>query len=471
MSIRRRLVIIVLALVGLSLAAVGLTTYVRLDKFLINQTDASLDHASVNAARRLAAEVSGRGPSRLRPPTRSDEAGTRATTPNAFFIEVRDNAGGVLVSTPREVGEAASSPPKLPADLATGTQTRYTVDSVDGSIRYRLLVQRIPGQGVAIVGASLQDADSTLRHALIIEVIGGVAVLLALAMLSRFFVGVGLRPLRSMEKATMTIAGGDFSHRIEVTNPKTEVGGLGTSFNTMVERIQTSFAAQQLTEDRLRRFVSDASHELRTPLTSIRGYSELYRTGALAAPDEVGKAMGRIEQEATRIGLLVDDLLALARLDEGRALKPCPVDLVALVSDALDDASAVEPHRSFALDVPDEPVIVSGDRTRLDQVIANLLSNVRAHAGCEAAVTVSVTRDDDHATITVRDTGVGMTPEVLEHVFERFFRADVARSRAADHFGLGLAIAASIIQAHNGTIEAESSVGIGTNLTVSLPAI
>ena len=470
MSIRVRLGIVVVALVAAALTGIGFTVYIRLDRNLIAEIDSNLDRATERADRRLAAAIND--------PTRSLDNGlqtsetsgsTRSSGTDAFFVEFRDVSGSVVSSTLRRVGELPESPPKIPTDVMTSPSLRYTVDSVDGATQYRLRVATVPGRGVMIVAASLDDTDSTLQHVLLVELIGGGTVLIALAVLSQWLVAVGLRPLRAMEKVTSAIVADDFSQRIEVTNPKTEVGGLGTSFNSMLERLQASFTAQQSTEDRLRRFVSDASHELRTPLTSIRGYAELYRAGALASPETMSRAMGRIEQEASRMGALVEDLLLLARLDEGTPLGAAPVDLAELAENAVSDARAVEPSRTIELVRPAEPVVIRGDAARLTQVVLNLLANVRAHAGPEAAVTVTVRNVGASAEIVVQDTGLGMPEEVLEHVFERFFRADEARTSTQDHFGLGLSIVSSIVHAHGGSVDAASTPGKGTTITVTLP--
>ncbi|MFC6929222.1 sensor histidine kinase [Actinomadura yumaensis] len=236
----------------------------------------------------------------------------------------------------------------------------------------------------------------------------------------------------------------------------------------MLAQIEAAFREREASENRLRRFIADASHELRTPVATMRGYAELFRRGAADRPGDLAKAMRRIESEAERMGLLVDEMLLLARLDQGRPLERRPVDLAVLAADAVADAGAVEPGRPLTLDAA-EPVIVSGDAERLRQVLANLLANVRRHtpAGTPAAVRAAL--DGDRAVIEVADQGPGLTEEQRAKVFERFYRADAARSRDHGGAGLGLSIVAAVAQAHGGTATVRSAPGEGAVFTVTLP--
>jgi two-component system OmpR family sensor kinase len=235
----------------------------------------------------------------------------------------------------------------------------------------------------------------------------------------------------------------------------------------MLARIEEAFAQRAATEARLRRFVADASHELRTPLTSIRGYADLYRQGALRTRSELDEAMRRVEQEAARMGGLVDDLLLLARLDQGRPLERSPVRLDELVDDAVRDARAVEPDRPITLSA--RPVTVEGDEARLRQALGNLLANARVHTPPGTPVDVSVAAEDGWGLVQVADGGPGLAPEVAERVFERFYRADTARTRAGGGTGLGLAIVAGVVEAHGGTVRVESAPGEGARFSLRLP--
>jgi two-component system OmpR family sensor kinase len=256
---------------------------------------------------------------------------------------------------------------------------------------------------------------------------------------------------------------------VERAEPRTEVGRLGLSLNAMLGQIQSSFEASQASEERLRRFVADASHELRTPLTSIRGYAELFRRGAADRPADLAIAMRRIEEESARMGLLVDDLLLLARLDQGRPLEHGPVDLSRVAADAVHDARAVEPDRPVELRVPDGSVTVLGDELRLRQVAANLLANTRQHTPPSTPVTVSARRAGDVAVLEVADAGPGLTPDQATRVFERFYRADPSRARSMGGTGLGLSIVAAVAEAHGGAARVVSTPGAGARFWVEIP--
>jgi two-component system OmpR family sensor kinase len=256
------------------------------------------------------------------------------------------------------------------------------------------------------------------------------------------------------------------------TDPRTEVGQLGEAFNQMLGHVESSLEQRQASEARLRRFVADASHELRTPLAGIRSYAELALRSPEAVPAEVGHALGRVESEAVRMGLLVDDLLLLARLDTGRPLAQEDVDLSRLVIEVTSDARVAGPDHRWSLDLPDEPLVVRGDEHRLHQVVGNLLSNARIHtpAGTAVVVRLAVDQGADHQVLlSVIDNGPGVPEELQAHVFERFVRADDSRSRTSGSTGLGLAIAHAVVKAHGGSLTLTSDNG-GTEFRISLPA-
>ena len=281
---------------------------------------------------------------------------------------------------------------------------------------------------------------------------------------------MALRPLRRMEDTAQEIAETGEpgqGQRIEHPSPRTEIGQLGATLNTMLDRIDDSFSAQRATEAKLRRFAADASHELRTPLTSIRGYAELYRRGGDDA-EQVARSMGRIEAEAGRMSQLVEDLLTLTRLDEGRPLDRAPVDVAELAAKVVDDARVVEDGHPLRLDAP-SPVVVDGDANRLTQVLVNLVANAQRHTPAGTDVTVRVGRDGTTALIEVVDHGPGLTAEEAEQVFERFYRADPSRSRAQGGSGLGLAIVDAVVRAHGGTTTVDVTPGGGATFRVRLP--
>jgi two-component system OmpR family sensor kinase len=308
-------------------------------------------------------------------------------------------------------------------------------------------------------------------------------VLVALGLAGYGLVRSSLRPLAAVERTAQAIAAGDLSQRVAPGDGRTEVGRLSQALNGMLARIESAFRAQQASqeqarasEERMRRFVADASHELRTPLTSIRGFAELYRQGAVTSPEEVARLMQRIESEGGRMGVLVEDLLQLARLDQQRPLSLTPVDVAELAGDAVADARVLQPDRPIALHLDaslTELPVVLGDEARLRQVVGNLVSNALAHTPGSAPLTLSVGEDTsgggDRVVLRVADEGPGMAPEDAARVFERFYRADASRSRAAGGTGLGLSIVAALVAAHGGDVTLDTAPGRGAVFTVRLP--
>ena len=315
----------------------------------------------------------------------------------------------------------------------------------------------------------MNSVVQTLHRLVLIELITTAAVLAGVGGLALVVVRAGLRPLEDIGETAGAIAEGDLSRRVERAEPRTEVGRLGLSLNAMLAQIQTAFEARQASEDRLRRFVADASHELRTPLTSIRGYAEMFRRGVADRPADLATSMRRIEEESARMGVLVDDLLLLARLDQGRPLEREPVDLAQVAADAVQDARAVEPERPIELHGPDVAVVL-GDELRLRQVAANLLANARQHTPPSTPVRVDVRQENGSVVLEVADDGPGLFPEEAAKVFERFYRADPSRNRNQGGTGLGLSIVAAVAQAHGGRAKVESEPGHGARFRVELPA-
>lgn len=344
-----------------------------------------------------------------------------------------------------------------------------TVDGEDG--RFRVLAAGGPDDTVVLLGAPLGDVDESVRQLVVVEVGATVLVLALLGLVALWVLRLGVRPIRQMTLTATAIGAGDLSQRVPEAASRTEAGELGTALNAMLGRIEDAFAASTASEERLRRFVADASHELRTPITTIRGYAELHRQGGLEDPDARASAMARTEQEAVRMGRLVEDLLLLARLDQGRPLDADPVDLGVLATDARDDAAVAHPDHPVALDVTPGCTVV-GDDHRLRQVVGNLVGNAISHTPPGTAVTVRVgpaADDATHVVLEVADAGPGMPAELAERAFERFARGDVARSRAAGSTGLGLSIVQAIVAAHGGTVALTSVEGEGTAVRVMLP--
>jgi len=376
----------------------------------------------------------------------------------------------------REVVPDGLAGPRVPALVPTRP---VTVSARAGREAPWRIVGAIDRDGNPVVlGLSLGEVRRTTSRLLLLETVIGTVVLLALAGGGWLLVSSSLRPLAEVEQTAGRIAACDLGQRVPSGDPRTEVGRLSEAFNTMIGRIELAFrereaseAEARTSEDRMRRFVADASHELRTPLTSIRGFAELYRQGALTEPQDVARAMGRVEDEAARMGLLVEDLLLLVRLDQQRALEHQPVDLLQLAGDAVHDASAVDPSRSVQLiaDTPDAELVVLGDQARLRQVVGNLVGNALMHTPPGTPVAVRVGTEPGWAVLDVVDAGPGIPAADRPRVFERFFRADASRTRAAGGSGLGLSIVAALVAAHAGTVEVLETPGGGATLRVRLP--
>lgn len=490
MSLRGRLLVLLLALVGLGLLVADVATYTILNRFLIQRVDQQF-----TVARGVEFAVE-RSPTRVRNP--ADMLGGRGDA----YVEVRDPSGKVIrtimsgretsvpkvprklpptgidhlvapTTVPRGGPAAGPSPggttqPQPGVAIVEGDPALVTVGSVGHGPQWRLRVARVPNGDTVIVGLPLTDVAANLHYLKWIEfaVSGGVLIVTAAAGL--WLVRVGLHPLSAIEDTAEEIAAGDLTRRVPEASPRTEVGRLARALNGMLSHIERAFAERQASEDRLRRFVADASHELRTPLTSIRGYSELFRRGANHRPEDLARTMRGIEEEATRMGVLVDDLLLLARLDQGRPLERQPVELSTIAHQAADSAQVIDHGHPLTVQA-EGPVWVLGDRARLRQVIDNLLANVRTHTPPGTPATVRVSIGQSQAIIEVADRGPGMGPDRASRVFERFYRGDPSRARDSGGSGLGLAIVHSIALAHGGTVELDTGRGEGTMFKVHLP--
>jgi two-component system OmpR family sensor kinase len=358
----------------------------------------------------------------------------------------------------------------------------FTVPAEDRSTSWRIAAVDLPGGYTAVLAADLEDDQKAIGRLIAIQGIVGLIVLTVLGATGYVLVRNSLRPLSEVERTARAIAAGDLSRRVPAGDERTEVGRLSTALNGMLSRIESAFRAQQSSEEqargsenRMRRFVADASHELRTPLTSIRGFAELYRQGAVRSDEDVRRLMERIEAEGSRMGLLVEDLLLLARLDQQRPLTFGPVDLAGIAGDAVHDAKAVQPDRPIALRLDDsltDAPVVLGDESRLRQVVGNLVTNALTHTPPGTRVTLTVAQDaadPDRLVLQVADEGPGMDPADADRAFERFYRADASRTREAGSTGLGLAIVNSLVAAHGGTVQLSTAPGRGATFTVRLP--
>ena len=463
MSLRARLLAAALTLVALGLAVADVATYRSLRSFLYDRVDAQLVGAADNVERALA-----------RGPVRSDATlRTLGDLVPGVYVQVRDADGTVLLTV---AGRARTAPPRLVPSTGAQPAGFHTVGSaVPDGPRYRTRVSALQrGSAQLVVALPLDDTDTTLRRLLWIETLVTVGVLVAVAAAGLWLVRLGLRPLADIEATAGAITGGELRTRVANADPRTEVGRVGGAQNVMLDRIDEAFTerreseeAARASEQRMRRFVADASHELRTPVAAMRAYAELYRRGADQHPEDLARLLSRIETESARIGGLVDDLLLLTRLDEGRPLAREVGDLGAVAADAVEAARTLEPDREISLEV-DGSVEVLGDRDRLRQVVDNLLANVRTHTAAGSPAGVLVFADAEAAVLEVADRGPGVG-EAGQWIFERFYRADTARTRDQGGAGLGLSIVAAITGAHGGSVTTEDPSTGGAIFRITLP--
>jgi two-component system OmpR family sensor kinase len=469
--LRARLVGIIVLLLGAGMIFAGVTTRTVVSNYLVDQLDGQLTQTvrDKSAFSDLSGTGQGVAPSEYVLVLRGSDG---TTYPVRAWPQTEEQYG--LPDLPDETVDEAVERGEEPF-TTTGTGGSEETDWRVVTVPVRFNTTTGPQAGVAYVGLPMAAVDKTVSFLTRSLVWSGIGIVLLGGVASFWLVQHSLRPLRRIEQTAAAIAEGDLSRRVPAQPPTTEVGSLSQSLNAMLTQIEAAFAAQEASEHRMRRFVSDASHELRTPLATIKGYGELYRMGALDTGDKVDDTMGRIEDSARRMGTLVNDLLVLARLDEGRPLRREPVDLVALARDTAQDLHALDPTREVAVTGlrdggPPAPLSVVGDADRLRQVLTNLVGNVARHtpAGSPAEIALG-SAPDGAVVVEVRDHGPGVTPEQQAKIFERFYRADSSRNRASGGSGLGLAIVAAIVAAHGGSSSVHETPGGGMTVRVLLP--
>jgi two-component system, OmpR family, sensor kinase len=514
--LRVKLVALILVLVALALVFISVASTVFLNRYLTDRADTQLIA--------FAKTVNGMAP------------GSNVVVPPDYFFIRQEGLDGHWQLYGELKNDDLPAVGTDPSYLQDHLNKPFTQSAQDGKYRWRILITNVGGS-VAIVGQNLYNDENTLDRLVIVELLVGVAVLVTLALAGAWLVRVSLLPLTAIERTATAITAGDLTQRVPELDPRTELGQLSFVLNGMLTQVESLFRARQASEHRavrseekMRQFIADASHELRTPLTTIRGFAELYRQGAAPDPAEV---LRRIENEAARMGLLVEDLLLLARLDRERPLRPTPVQLADLISDAASAAHAVAPDRAIEVDIQqsDEPLVVNGDEGRLRQIVDNLVTNALTHTPPGTPVTLRLRAEPAEGTepaaapgpapagtapgpaapapgnarpapgpagpavpapgagvgvgarqavIEVSDQGPGLTPDQAERVFERFYRVDKARTRRAasdadrlnaphSGAGLGLAIVAALVAAHEGSVEVESIPGGGATFRVRLP--
>ena len=346
-------------------------------------------------------------------------------------------------------------------------------DVGDTGETYRILAIGVTSQGhlsgYLVAWTPMSDVATTVHRLVLLELLATAVLLLLLGLLAGLIIRRELRPLETMARSADQIAEGDLKVRVPEEDPATEIGRLASAFNGMLDGIGSLLSDRAKGEERLRQFIADASHELRTPVAAVRGYSDLYLAGALPDGAAVDRAMTRMGSEALRMGSLVDDLLTLIRADAPEQAPFGPVELTAVLTEVVDDASAIDATRAWRVGSMPSPVMVSGDRMRLHQLFANLLGNVRTHTPAGVTATISALTGADSVAVVVSDNGPGVSDDNLGKIFDRFFRADPARSREKGGTGLGLSIVAAIVRAHGGQVHAGHTPGGGLTMTVVLP--
>jgi len=453
----------VLALVVFAVVGTALTTYMR--DYLSNQLDDQLGLAQVAQSKNVA------------------ETGTlQGKKYWGWYYAVYDVSGGkAVLRKPEEAGDLPRDIAPLTslarAQAASDSEVVRTAD-LTGDGAYRLRACEVKPGVVLISGAPMADIDDTVRRLITVQVIAFGLALLALVVFGRRLLRRGLNPLSDMAHTAHGITSHDLTEsaarlplRADQRGGGPEIEELRTAFNTMLEHIDDSLAVRAEAEQRLRRFVADASHELRTPLMSVRGYADLFQYAAANAPEERDKHLARLRAEAARMGVLLDDLLLLARLDAAEVdapLRPADTDLVELVQQAADAFRASRPGHPLTVTAEPDALRLLVDPQRIRQVLDNLLTNAAVHTPVGTEVSVTVSAGQGTASVRVADAGPGIPPEDRERVFDRFYRVDKARSRDRGGSGLGLAVAGSLVRAHGGTIELSSEPG-ATAFTVCLP--
>jgi two-component system, OmpR family, sensor kinase len=471
LALRTRLVAGTALLVLLGLTVAGFVATSSLRSYQLERVDEQLEQAAASPFLR---DVAGGVATGLGPGGRGRDGhrgGPPPRLPGELYRALLDTDGAVVAASQTPSPDVPEVPEVTAEEARELAGRPFTVDSAVGDGQWRVVaVPLAPGGSgsTLLLAADLGEVDATVARLAALQLVVGALVLAGTTGLGLVLVRSSLRGLVEVEQAASSVAAGRLDSRVPERHPSTEVGRLGRAFNRMVAHVQEALAAREASEQRLRRFVADAGHELRTPLTSIRGFAELHRQGAVTEPDDVARAMRRIEDEATRMSRLVDDLLTLARLDEQRPLELADVDLSVLATDAVHDARAIQPQRPVSLDLAGS-VIVRGDEARLRQVLGNLLSNALQHTPARAPIEVRVRSSDDEVVVEVADSGPGMAPEVADRVFERFYRADSSRARESGGSGLGLSIVASLARAHGGRAELDTAPGRGAVFRVVLP--
>jgi two-component system OmpR family sensor kinase len=471
-TLRARIIASLLGLLVVMCVAIGTFTDLALKHYLVARLDDQVTLGQKRVQRSVGNQPPPGGannqPSRLLLPP-----GSPVGSVGARFTPVTSS---VLAYTRDQNNDYAPIPATAVASLASvPADGRAHTVSLPSMGQYRAAAVTEPDGALVVTGLPLSGVTATLTNLTLIITALSAAALLVAAFIAAFIVRLALRPLRRVTVTASRVAElpldtGEvaLAERVPAPNPHTEVGQVGVALNRMLENVSDALTARHQSETRVRQFVADASHELRTPLASIRGYAELTRRSRQQVPEDVVHAMSRVESEASRMTTLVEDLLLLARLDAGRPLESQEVDVTRLIVDVTSDAHVAGRDHAWHLQLPDDPVLISGDEARLHQVLANLLANARAHTPAGTNVWISLSKQAGLVTIGIRDDGPGIPSQRIGDIFERFSRGEESRSRSAGSTGLGLAIVAAVVAAHGGQISVSSQPG-QTAFTVVLP--
>jgi len=479
-SLRNRLLLATLVVAAIGIGASDFAANEELRGFLVHQVDFQLNSIANGTINRLARAGIDPNADDNRTSTKTPTAGPTFQTvrplggvPTETTVTLLDPTGVVIGQLGGDISSntTAATFSGMTMDQVVATKGKgFTVNSDNPPSSTRAIAFALPSNlGSVVISVSLNSVQRTLNELSLLFLFISIAVLIFIGLISRWIITLSLRPLLDVEVTAAAIAGGDLSARLPELQPSTEVGRLTQSLNIMLGRIEESFAQKNASESRLRRFVADASHELRTPLTAIRGFAELHRQGAVSGEEKTRELVGRIEKESIRMGSLVEDLLLLARVDEARPFALEPVDLTNVLEESVASARAAGPEHPITTDVPKD-LHVLGDSKRIHQAIANLLANARTHTPINTIIEVSAAQSDNEITISVKDSGPGLSESDQARIFERFFRADPSRARhAGEGSGLGLSIVDAVMKAHGGSVTVESSLGNGATFTLHFP--
>jgi len=476
-SLRGRLLLATVLVAAIGIAASDFAANAALHSYLIKQVDSQLANITDSSLARV--DRAGIDNSQAQ----NDDAQTfrpvrpLQNVPTSTMVTMLDLRGNTVGSLGGDMSTMFNGSTQTFTNLTTEQVAAknglpFTIRGKGEVPDIRAIAKVLPsGLGSVVVSTSLADVENTQNKLQGFFLLITLIVLILIALLARWIIRISLRPLREVEHTAAAIADGDYSARLPKIDESTEVGRLSASLNTMLGRIEESFAARVASESRLRRFVADASHELRTPLTAIRGFAELHRQGAVSGEEKTKELVGRIEKESIRMSSLVEDLLLLARMDQAPSFNSVAVDLNKVVQDCVESARAAGPDHPIAFDIDESAEhFVLGDETRIHQAVQNLLANARTHTPTETHITVSIQALETETTVSVTDDGPGLAPDFQEKIFERFFRADPSRVRSGgEGSGLGLSIVDAVMKAHGGSVTLESEVGKGSTFILHFP--